>query len=54
MVIWLHPKVRTEGCTQFAMDWAAGGGHLEIVRFLNENYPDYKFIKICKKTEKIQ
>jgi len=28
---------RTEGCTTWAMDWAAEKGHLEVVKFLHEH-----------------
>lgn len=30
---WLHAN-RTEGCTQAAVDWAAGNGHIETLRWL--------------------
>ena len=33
---WLH-KNRTEGCTKYAMDWAASNGHLEVVKWLHKN-----------------
>jgi ankyrin repeat protein len=36
IVEWLH-KNRKEGCTTWAMDWAARNGHLEVVEFLHKN-----------------
>jgi len=32
----LHDN-RDEGCTEYAMDWAAENGHLDVVKFLEEN-----------------
>jgi hypothetical protein len=36
MVQWLHAN-RSEGCTTWAMDWAAEKGHLEMVQWLHAN-----------------
>ena len=36
VVKWLHEN-RSEGCSIWAMDYAANNGHLEIVKFLHEN-----------------
>ncbi|MEX0597630.1 MAG: ankyrin repeat domain-containing protein, partial [Candidatus Paceibacterota bacterium] len=36
VIKWLH-KNRTEGCTHWAMDFAAEYGHLEVVKWLHEN-----------------
>lgn len=36
MVKWLHYNC-TEGCTTFAVDGAAAGGHLDVIKFLIEN-----------------
>lgn len=30
---WLH-KNRGEGCTQEAVDWAAGNGHVDVLHWL--------------------
>jgi hypothetical protein len=36
VVKWLHEN-RTEGCTPYAMHFAAREGHLEVVKWLHQN-----------------
>ena len=38
VVKYLHEN-RTEGCTYWAMNYAARGGHLEVVKWLHKNIP---------------
>ena len=37
VVQWLHEN-RSEGCTHWAMDWAAENGHLDVVKYLEKFY----------------